>query len=548
MTKIKKEHSENSDSKSFTSIENRKERKSKLLICIFIAIFFGTLIGGWFPNIALKFSILGEVFLNSLMMVVVPLVVLSLIIGITRLGNIRNLGSLGGWTVVYYLVTTCTAVLIGIIIVNIIQPGKGIKPGEIHLDYSYTIGGENNRTIFLSVEKLYKGQYSTKYVITLLDQKVQGIIESFTDTSITVELWESVQTEDKYYIIAEDGTQLQFQRVGRQLVSTEPELNKSGTGIEINLAVASKLRGKEKGNIGKTLHDILTGDKENKRQGLIPSNIFLAMVHMNILPLIVFSLLIGAALSALGKKAEPTINVLSVFNDAIMKLVHWIMIISPIGIFGLISARIGQAGGFKDFLPELISLGKYSVSVVIGLLIHGFVILPLILKILGKKRPGNYAKGVGAALLNAFSTASSTATLPITIEGVVKENKISDRTANFVLPLGATINMDGTALYEAVAAIFIAQIYGIHLTFAMQGIIFITATLAAIGAAGIPEAGLVTMVIVLKAVNLPIEGIGLLLSIDWMLDRFRTTVNVWGDSVGAAVIDIMENRNRKMRN
>lgn len=144
------------------------------------------------------------------------------------------------------------------------------------------------------------------------------------------------------------------------------------------------------------------------------------------------------------------------------------------------------------------------------------------------------------ALTTAFSTASSAATLPLTIQCTTEKNKISDRTASFVLPLGATINMDGTALYEAVAAIFIAQIYGIDLGSVHMVIIFLTATLAAIGAAGIPEAGLVTMVIVLQAVNLPIEGISLILVIDWFLDRCRTTVNVWGDTVGAAVVDNLE--------
>jgi Na+/H+-dicarboxylate symporter len=148
------------------------------------------------------------------------------------------------------------------------------------------------------------------------------------------------------------------------------------------------------------------------------------------------------------------------------------------------------------------------------------------------------------ALLNAFSTASSSATLPLTMEGVEEQNGISNRTASFVLPLGATINMDGTALYESVAAMFIAQVYapvlGIEITMAQQVVIFLTATLAAIGAAGIPEAGLVTMVIVLKAVDLPIEGITLILAVDWLLDRFRTTVNVWGDSVGAGIIETLE--------
>ena len=143
--------------------------------------------------------------------------------------------------------------------------------------------------------------------------------------------------------------------------------------------------------------------------------------------------------------------------------------------------------------------------------------------------------------MNAFSTASSSATLPLTMEGVEEENKISNRTSSFVLPLGATINMDGTALYEAVAVVFIAQMYGIGLDLSGQIVIALTATLAAIGAAGIPEAGLVTMVIVLKAVGLPVEGITLILAVDWLLDRFRTTVNVWGDSVGAGVIETLEN-------
>ena len=192
-------------------------------------------------------------------------------------------------------------------------------------------------------------------------------------------------------------------------------------------------------------------------------------------------------------------------------------------------------------MPELLAVGKYSFTVIFGLAIHAVVVLPLILLLIGGRNPLTYVKGMGAALLNAFSTASSSATLPLTMEGTEK-NSISNRTSSFVLPLGATINMDGTALYEAVAAMFIAQVYGITLGPVEQVVIFLTATIAAIGAAGIPEAGLVTMVIVLKAVGLPIEGIGLILTIDWFLDRCRTTINVWGDSVGAGVIETLESR------
>ena len=172
--------------------------------------------------------------------------------------------------------------------------------------------------------------------------------------------------------------------------------------------------------------------------------------------------------------------------------------------------------------------------------IHAFIVLPLILILLAKRTPLEYVQNLGKALLTAFSTASSSATLPLTMEGVIDEAKVTPKVGRFVLPLGATINMDGTALYESVAVIFIAQSYGLDLSIVQMVVVFFTATLAAIGAAGIPEAGLVTMVLVLQAVGLPMEGIGIILAIDWLLDRFRTTVNVWGDCVGAAVIDRYE--------
>ena len=517
---------------------------SYILAGIFVAILIGTVTGGWLPNFAVKLSILGDIFLNSLMMLVIPLVMLSIVVGITGLGDIRNLGSLGWRTILYYLITTGVAVLIGIIVVNIVKPGMGISPGERHPEFCYTVGGEDNRTVILSKETWKKTRYNENFVIVLLDQDVQGKIETVTANSVKVKFWESRDTGDLFYIKADDGTRLPFRRIGRQLISTEPGLSVSGTGVEIALSITGRLSGKE-GNIGSTLREVLIGNKETGKQGMIPRNIFDAMMRMEILSLIVFSLLIGIALSVLGERVRSTIEVISTLNDAVMQLVHWIMLIAPVGVFGLIAGRISHAGGFSGFLPELLALGKYSFTVLLGLAIHGLFVLPLILKILGRRNPGAYVKGVGPALLNAFSTASSSATLPLTLQGVKEENGISNRTAGFVIPLGATINMDGTALYEAVAAMFIAQVYGISMSPAMQAVIFLTATLAAIGAAGIPEAGLVTMVIVLKAVGLPIEGIGLILAIDWLLDRFRTTVNVWGDSVGAGVIETLELRSEE---
>jgi solute carrier family 1 (high affinity glutamate transporter) protein 1 len=272
--------------------------------------------------------------------------------------------------------------------------------------------------------------------------------------------------------------------------------------------------------------------------------LFNSAEEFEILPLIIASLLFGAAFASLGKESKVMVEVFTILDKAIMKIVNWIMIFTPIGIFSLIAQRIGMEGGGGAVIELAMEIGKYVLSVVVGLSIHGFIVLPIILILFAKRNPLEYVQNLGKALLTAFSTASSSATLPLTMEGVIDESKVSPKVGRFVLPLGATINMDGTALYEAVAVIFIAQSYGIDLSIAQMVIVFFTATLAAIGAAGIPEAGLVTMVLVLQAVGLPMEGIGMILAIDWLLDRFRTTVNVWGDCVGAAVIDRLESGNK----
>ncbi len=511
----------------------------RILIGIVIAILVGIIVGGWIPNLAVKTALLGEIFLNLLKMIVVPLVVLSMVVGITGLGDIRNLGSIGGRTVMYYMVTTAVSVLIGIILVNILQPGNGISHGERRPELAYTLSGTDNRTICLTNGIWKKSRYGEKYRLTLSDQKVTGEIESVSKNSAVVKRWESID-ESVFHVVTDEGRRVPLRQDANGLIPSYPELSTRGQGIEISLSVVQRVREKGGRDIGGTLKEVLLGDKSTGKEGMIPRNIFNAMVRMDILPLIFFSLLIGAALSVLGDSGKAAIEVFRGLNHAVMRLVQWIMTLAPIGIFGLVAGRIGAAGGFGGFLPELMAVGKYSFTVVFGLAAHGFIVLPLVLLLIARRNPLKYGKGVITALLNAFSTASSSATLPLTMRAIEKENGISNRTSSFVLPLGATINMDGTALYEAVAAMFIAQVYGISLGPAEQGVIFLTATLAAIGAAGIPEAGLVTMVIVLRAVDLPLEGIGLILTVDWLLDRFRTTVNVWGDSVGAAVVETFE--------
>ena len=515
---------------------------TKILIGIVVGIALGAILGGAFPAAGLRVELLGEIFLNLLMMLVVPLVIFSMIVGVTGLGDIRHVGSLGGRTVAYYFCTTAIAVSLGILAVNVIRPGVGVAPGERHPDAAYTVGGADGRTVTLADGQWVRSSYGSQFVLVLEDQRVQGRIVEMTPASATVDLWARPAADtDVVYLRAEDGTRLPFRRIDGRLVSQEPTVDAAGTGVRI--ALPGRVAGEAgERTLGGTLREVLLGNEETGAQGLIPRNLFRAMAQMEILPLIVFALLFGAALSVLGETGAPAVRVFSALNDGIMRLVHWVILLAPVGIFGLVAGRLARAGGFSGFGPELLALGKYALTVGVGLALHAFVVLPLALRVLGRRRPLAYARGVGAALLNALSTASSSATLPLTMQGVEEENGVSNRSASFVLPLGATINMDGTALYESVAAIFIAQVYGITLGPGEQLVVFLTATLAAVGAAGIPEAGLVTMVIVLAAVGLPIEGVGLILTIDWLLDRFRTTVNVWGDSVGAAIIDRFEQK------
>ena len=205
--------------------------------------------------------------------------------------------------------------------------------------------------------------------------------------------------------------------------------------------------------------------------------------------------------------------------------------LAPIGVFGLMLKIVAKTG-FSAFGPLL----SYMSVVAAGLIIHAFVTLPLILYFIARVNPLNFFKAMATALTTAFSTSSSSATLPVTMSSVEKNAGVSNKISSFVLPLGATINMDGTALYECVAAVFIAQAYGIELSFTQQMIVVVTALLASIGAAGIPMAGLVMMSIILNAVGLPLEGVGLIVAVDRILDMMRTTVNVWSDSVGTITI------------
>ena len=262
----------------------------------------------------------------------------------------------------------------------------------------------------------------------------------------------------------------------------------------------------------------------------IPTNPMESLAQGKILPIIIFSLLLGFSIGLTGKKGEPAASFFESMFEAVLKMTMWVIYLTPYGIFALIGNTIATRG-----LESLNFVMSYMIVVFLGLLIHSTITLPVIF-LKTKRKIKDYLKTMGPALLNALSTGSSSATLPLTMN-CVKKAKVSKNTRKFVLPLGATINMDGTALYEAVAVVFIAQAYNMNLELSQIIIIALTATLASIGAAGIPQAGLVTMSLVLTAVGLPLEGVGLIIGVDWFLDRFRTAVDVCGDSLGAAVVD-----------
>ncbi|KAL1517188.1 hypothetical protein ABEB36_000985 [Hypothenemus hampei] len=253
----------------------------------------------------------------------------------------------------------------------------------------------------------------------------------------------------------------------------------------------------------------------------------------NILGLVVASAAIGIALAQLGEETRTMANFFHNLLAMMMKITSWVIQLSPLGILFLVCAEILE---MENMASVMSGLGLYFVTVLLGLFIQGFIILPLLYFALTRQNPFTFIKHLGTAIVTAFGTASSTATLPITIKCLEEKLGIDPRIARFTLPIGATINMDGTALYEAVAAIFIAQVRGVSLDLGRIIAISITATAASIGAAGIPQAGLVTMVMVLDTVGLPAEDVTLILAVDWLLDRFRTAINVMGDAFGSGVV------------
>jgi len=392
--------------------------KIKLHWQILIALILAILYGLYLTDYAYLVTWMGDLFLRALKMIIIPLILTSIISGVTSIGDAQNLGRLGLKTITYYISTSLFAIVTGLFFVNLIQPGVGADLG---------------------------------------------------------------------------------------LKKEVPEL-----------AAAS-------------------GDVWDIILRMVPTNIFEALVSFDILAVIFFSILFGFFITRVDSKSKEFLTTL--FNsgfEVMMKLTHFIIRFTPLGILGIV---VGVVAEQRENLVEVLgSLGKYFITVLIGLVIHSAITLPLIIRSIGKVNPWKHFQAMTTPLLTAFSTRSSSATLPLTIDAVENNAGVSNKISSFVLPLGATINMDGTALYECVAAMFIAQAYGIEMSIIQQAIIVFTALLASIGAAGIPMAGLVMISVILTAVGLPLEGVGLILAVDPFLDMCRTSVNVWSDSCGTVTI------------
>lgn len=289
-------------------------------------------------------------------------------------------------------------------------------------------------------------------------------------------------------------------------------------------AVADKVAGRGAGDIAEIF------------LRMVPPNIVAAAADGQMLGLIFFSLLFGFFMTRIGEPyAENLFGFWQGTFEVMMRITDWVMRFAPLGVFALV-ARVVATTGVEAFGP----LGAFVATTLAALAVHFLITLPLLLLLVARVNPLAHYRAMAAALVTAFSTASSSATLPITMECVEKNAGVSNRTTSFVLPLGATVNMDGTALYECVAAMFIAQAYGVELGFAEQFTVVLVALLTSIGVAGIPAASLVAITIILAAIGLPLEAVGLILAVDRILDMCRTSVNVFSDSCGAVVIGRLE--------
>lgn len=386
----------------------------------------------------------GTIFINLLKMIAMPMILASLVAGVASLSDLAKLSRIGGKTIALFLITTTIAVTIGLLLVNVLKPGKTLSPqirkqlAEVYQD---------------SVQE--KADYARK-------KKEQGPLQPIVD--------------------------------------------------------------------------------------IVPPNIIdAASNNRNMLQMVFLAVLIGVGLVKSDKEKTGIISkIFDSLNELILRVVELIMLIAPVGVFAQIASVITDLGGEDPIraLKILKALGFYMIVIFLGLIIHVGVVYMGMLKLFTDIGISRFLRAIRPAQLIGFSTSSSAATLPITMECCEKGLGLPEEITGFTLPVGATVNMDGTSLYQAVAVVFIAQIMGMDLSFANQITIVITCVLASVGAAGVPGAGIVMLVIVLQSINVPVEGIALIIGVDRLIDMFRTATNLTGDATVTAVISYWEDRDR----
>ncbi|MES2614254.1 MAG: dicarboxylate/amino acid:cation symporter [Bdellovibrionota bacterium] len=400
----------------------KNHHKSLSTILVLLGVIFGVLFGFFFPEFMISIRWIGEVFFNLLKMLVLPLIFSALVSSIASMGGLKKLGSLGVFTMGYILVSVCTAVIIGMTLFNVFNPGLGINPS---------------------------------------------------------------------------------------LIANAADL----TTIHNNTPV--------------TLGSYITS--------LFPSNILEAAVKFDVMPIVIFALMFSIACSSLGDSAKGVVNLLSEIKVIFIKMITWVINLSPIGIFSLLGTGVAESVKQNHFAQDIIGLSMFVLVFLCGLLLQfGWQLLAV--KLITKRAAKHFLKGTSYSLATAFGTASTLATLPVSMDAVQKE-KVREDVNRFVMPFTSTINLGSTVMYEASAALFFSQILGRHLSFGDQMIIFVTSIVAGMGCTGIPEGGLITMVTVLRSVNIPTSALAVLLPIDRILDRFRTMVNVFGNICCACIVD-----------
>ena len=391
---------------------------------IVLSIFLAIVCGIFFPEQMIATKWIGQLFINMLKLIVLPLIFCALVSAIASIGGIKKLGSIGIYTLCYVLFSVSIAVFIGLVLLNTFQPGNGVAANLI-----------------LS----------------------------------------------------------------------------NATPIDLKPVPFSSY--------------LLT---------LFPPNILEAAVKYEIMPIVFFSIVFAISCLSVGKTAHPVIDLIIGLRDVFVKMVIWLMYLTPIGLFSLLASAIAEASLQHLLLKSLGGMLMFIIIFLFGLFLQTIWQLAFVVFVVGKSSK-DFLSNASSALITAFATSSSMATLPVTLL-VAKKQNVSDEVARFVLPLATTINLAGTAMYEAVSAVFFCQILGYNLSILAQIGVFLTAILAGMGATGIPEGGLITMVMVLRAVNVPISAIGLLLPFDRILDRFRTMTNVWGDLVCATAVEYFHKR------